>query len=236
MSLILTAMIVVTAFLALYWVFYGQRKHNEMMNPKRKTELKAILFDLDGVIIDSFEAWFSVFNQLRKKYNLKEISKEEFRKKVWGGSVERDAKEFFNNLDPKVLKKEYEKLMGKNAKKTKLNGDAEKVLKAIKHKKFKIGLVTNSPGSIVNKILNFHKIDKYFDVVITADDVEKAKPYPDPILKACEKLKVMPDEIMYVGDTKIDYKAGKSAGAFVVGLNTHGDLVISRLRDLLQLL
>ena len=85
MTIVITAMIVGTAFLALYWVFYGQRRHNEMFTPKRKTELKAVLFDLDGVIIDSFEAWFHVFNQVREDLKLKEISKEEFRNKVWGG-------------------------------------------------------------------------------------------------------------------------------------------------------
>jgi len=235
MTLFLTAFLIITAILVLYWVFYGQRKHNEMMNPKRKTKLKAVLFDMDGVITDSFEAWFKVFNGLRKKYNLKTIDKKEFFKKVWGGSVERDAKEFFKNLDPKVLEKEYEKLMGKNSKKTKLNRDVKKVLKAIKDKKIKIGLVTNSPKSIVDNILNFHKVKNYFDVIITANDVENAKPHPEPILKACEKLKIKPDETIYVGDTKVDYKAGKATGCFTIGLNTKGDLIISKLDDLLEL-
>jgi len=79
--------IAITALGALYWIFYGQRKHEEMMNPKRKTELKAILFDFDGVIVDSFEAWFKVFNKIRKEYNLKEIKKDYFLKKRYGEAL-----------------------------------------------------------------------------------------------------------------------------------------------------
>ncbi len=236
MSLVVAVIIVVTAFLALYWVFYGQRKYNEMFMPKRKTKLKAILFDLDGVIIDSFEAWFNVFNHVRKNFKLKEVSKEEFRKHVWGGSVQANAKNYFKSKDIGEIEKTFKNLMQKYAKKTKLLPDAEKVLKEIKKKNIKIGLATNTFRKPVLDALKFHKIEKYFDAVITADDVERTKPYPDPIIKLCEKLKVMPDETILVGDTKNDYKAGKAAGCLVVGLNTHGDLIISKLSDMLQLI
>ena len=120
--------------------------------------------------------------------------------------------------------------------KGKLMENTKEVLKTIREKKIKIGLVTNTTKIRTMNELKFHKIRNLFDAVVTADDVEKPKPYPDPILKACEKLNVMPDEVMYIGDTKYDYKAGKSAGAFVVGFNTHGDLMISNLNDILQLL
>jgi len=126
--------------------------------------------------------------------------------------------------------------MKNSADKTKLLPDAKKVLEKIKKNNIKIGLVTNSYKSQVNRILDFHKIKKHFKVIVAGDEIERPKPYPDPILKACKQLKVDPDEVLYVGDTKIDYKAGKSAGCYVVGLNTHGDLMISRLSDLLQLI
>jgi len=227
---------VITAFLALYWVFYGQRKYNEMLNPKRKTKLKAILFDLDGVIVDSFERQFIVFNTLRKKYRLKTLKKEDVKKGWWGNSLEVNAKLFFKNQDMEKLRKDYNDLVKKHIDKGKLMENAKDVLKAIREKKIKTGLVTNTTKTRTETELKFHKIRNLFDVVVTADDVEKPKPYPDPILKACEKLNVMPDETIYIGDTKNDYKAGKSAGSFVVGFNMQGDLVISRLKDLLELI
>jgi len=226
--------IVVTGFLGLYWVFYGQRKYNDMFIPKRKTELKAVLFDLDGVIIDSFEAWFHVLNHVRRDYKMKELDREQFKKNTWGTSVEHDLK-YFKNVSVKELEDKYKKTMLKYIHEVVLMPDAEKVLKTIKKKKIKIGLVTNSFNNIVSKILKHHKIRSYFNSIVTADDVEKLKPYPDPVIKLCEKLKIMPDEAILVGDTKNDYKAGKGAGCLVVGLNTDGDLVIDKLGDLLEL-
>ena len=236
MSLAIAIILVVTSFLALYWAFYGQRKYNEMLNPKRKTELKAILFDFDGVIIDSFEAWFHTFNELRKKYKLKEFDEGEFRKNAWGTSYQGDAEKFFKNIDTEEVLESYKKIRNDYNHKTKLLPDAKKVLEAIKNSKIKIGLVTNSFKEPALETLKFHKLKKHFDAVVTAEDVERPKPYPDSILKACEKLGVQPDEAIYVGDAKNDYKAGKSAGCFVVGLNTKGDLIIGKLKDLLQLL
>jgi HAD superfamily hydrolase (TIGR01549 family) len=235
MSLILTIIIVITGFLALYWVFYGQRKYNEMMFPKRKTKLKAVLFDLDGVILDSFDAWLIVFNKVRKEHNLKEISPKEFRDKVWGGSVDDDARKYFRNSDVKKIERRYKVLFNENIHKTKLQPDLLKVIKAIRKKKIKVGIVTNTFSKPTSAALRHHKIYGLFDAVITPDDAERPKPYPDPVLKICEKMKIMPDEAILVGDTKNDYKAGKSAGCFMIGLNTHGDLVISKLSDLLEL-
>ena len=235
MSLAIAVIIVGTAFLALYWVFWGQRKYNEMFMPKRKTKLKAVLFDLDGVLLNSFEAWYHVFNHVRKNLKLKEISRDEFKKKVWGGSVEADAKNYYKNKDVKEIEKAYRNLITKYIHKIELLPDTIKVLKAIKNKKIKIGLVTNTFREPTLETLKFHKIENYFDAVITSDDIEKVKPYPDAIIKLCEKLNVIPNEAILVGDTKNDYKAGRAAGCFVVGLNTHGDLIISKLSDLLEL-
>ena len=137
MSLVIAIIIVGTAFLALYWVFYGQRRYNEMFMPKRKTKLKAVLFDLDGVILDSFEAWLNVFNHARKHFKLKEISKEEFRKNVWGGSVQADVKNYFKSKEVKEIEKLYKKLISKYTHKTKLMPDAIKVLESTPFEKLR---------------------------------------------------------------------------------------------------
>ena len=236
MSALIAIILVVTSFLALYWAFYGQRKYNEMLNPKRKTELKAIIFDLDGVIINSFDAWLHVFNKTRRHFKLKELTKEEFRRKAWGKILDTELKKNFPDKNIKEIKDQYKALIAKSIDKIKLLPGSKDVLLEIKKKNIRIGLVTNNFRKPVKKILELHKIGKYFDAIVAEEDVEMPKPYPDGILKACKKLNVQPDEIIYVGDRENDYKAGKAAGAFVVGLNTKGDLIISQLKDLLQLL
>jgi len=236
MALLLEIVIVITALLALYWVFYGQRRHDEMMNPPRKTELKAILFDLDGVLIDSLDRQHQVFNEIRENFKLKPITKEEFKKKLWGFSLETNGKNYFKDHDIKEVRKQYNASVDKNLEKSRAFPNVEKVLKKIKENKLKIGLVTNTVRQRTIKDLELNKIKEYFDVIVTADDVENPKPYPDPVLKACEELNVMPDEVIFVGDTKNDYKAGKSAGCFVVGIDMHADLIISKIEDMLELI
>lgn len=236
MNLFLTSVIAISAALALYWVFYGQRKYNEMLHPRKKTELKAVVFDLDGVIVDSFERQCTVFNELREKYGFKPMKKDAVKGGWWGNSLEVNAKLFFKGVELEKLRKEYNDMVIKHMDKGKLMKDAKEVLDGIREKKLKTGLVTNTTTKRAEAELRFHKVRELFDVVVTADDVERPKPYPDPILKACELLGVQADEIMYVGDTTNDYKAGKSAGAFVIGFNTKGDLIISELRNILELL
>ncbi len=97
MDSFLIAFLIGAAFLTLYWVFYGQKKHNEMLSPKRKTELKAVIFDFDGVIADSFERQFIVFKELFKKFGKKEKSKKEYTDKVWGNSVKKTCDKYFKN-------------------------------------------------------------------------------------------------------------------------------------------
>ena len=227
-----------TALLALYWVFFGQKKHNEMFNPTKKAELKAILFDMDGVLVDSFNMWHAAINTVLKKYGKKEMSAEEHKRKFWGTTLEKNAATLFNDVrERERFKKNVKAEVSKHVNEIKIIEGAACVLKKIKGmKKYKIGLITNSYRSLVEKTLEEKSLKENFDAIVTLDDVEKPKPYPDPILKACEQLKVEPQECIFVGDTKQDFKAGVAAGTTVVGFNTQGHLIISKLDDLLLLI
>ncbi len=236
MSFLIGVIIVVTSFLALYWVFYWQRKYNEMLMPKKKHKLKAILFDMDGVILDSFDASYKIFNDLRKKCKLGIMSIEEYKKSVWGGFFADNVKKYLKTNDVVGIEIHHKKLISKYKSEVKLMPGAKKVLKAIKNKNIKIGLVTNTLRGQTEDKLRHHEIKNYFNAVVTGSDVERVKPYPDPVLKLCSRLEVAPEEAILVGDTKFDYRAGKSAGCMVVGLNADGDFVISKLDGLLQLL
>jgi phosphoglycolate phosphatase-like HAD superfamily hydrolase len=59
---------------------------------------------------------------------------------------------------------------------------------------------------------------KYFDIIVTGLSAKHTKPYPDPILLAAERMKVKPEECLMIGDTTVDMRAGKSAGAQTVGV------------------
>jgi len=66
--------------------------------------------------------------------------------------------------------------------------------------------------------LDHFDLTQYFDVIITGLSAEHTKPYPDPVLLAAQKMGVPPDACLMIGDTTVDIRAGKSAGAQTVGV------------------
>jgi phosphoglycolate phosphatase len=63
---------------------------------------------------------------------------------------------------------------------------------------------------------------KYFHVVVTREDTKNHKPDAEPLLLACKKLKIKPEEAVYVGDSVIDYKTAKNAGMKFIGFLSNG--------------
>lgn len=223
-----------TSILVIYWVLMGQWKHNVSIRQSNR-KIKAVLFDLDGVLVDSHDAWFKVFNYARKKFKFPEISLKEFDKSVWGGSIDRDVRAYFKNINPEEVAKVYFSKLSKFKKDIKINPYAHYTLKTIKDKKLKTGIVTNTYKKVALEITDFHGITNFFDVIVGGDEVEKGKPAPDSILKACKKLKIAPEEALFIGDTKNDINAGKNAGCFTIGYKIHGDLMIDNIKDIVKL-
>lgn len=88
---------------------------------------------------------------------------------------------------------------------------------------------------------------RYFDVVITGQSAEHTKPYPDPVLLAAHQMNVKPEECLMIGDTTVDMRAGKSAGAQTVGVlcgfgeepelrKMKADLILKTTKDLAEVL
>jgi len=235
MNIILTIVLSITSLLAIYWVLIGQWKQNEMLRQKNR-KIKAVLFDLDGVLVDSHDAWFKVFNHTREIFNLKKVSKEEFDKNVWGGSIEKDVSNYFKNIKVEKIAKIYFDTLLKFKEHTKVNPYAHYVLKNIKDKNLKSGVITNSYRKTTLDILDHHGLKNFFDVIVGGDDVELGKPAPDSILKACKSLNIKPEEALMVGDTMNDINAGKNAGSFTIGYKVHGDLMVDNLKDIVKML
>jgi len=84
----------------------------------------------------------------------------------------------------------------------------------------KMGLVTNSCRNAAELVLNRLGFKKYFRVIIARDDVDRMKPYPDPLNKAVSILGVSLDESLYIGDSIMDVLAGEAAGITTIYLDT----------------
>ncbi len=93
----------------------------------------------------------------------------------------------------------------------------EKMLARL-HGRYPMAVVSarNEDGTLA--FLDQFDLAKYFDVIVTALSAEHTKPYPDPILLAAKKMNVPPENCLMIGDTTVDIRAGKSAGAQTVSV------------------
>ena len=192
---------------------------------------KAILFDLDGVLIDSLDAWWHALNDALKKFDLEEISKEEFVSKYWGYDLYTNLKKASLPLEIGIT---CSRLYKNHIDKIKLHPKALDILE--KTENLKRGLVTNTPKDCKKEVLKKFGLERYFDVVVTGDDVSRGKPDPEIIFKACNHLEVDPKETIMVGDTDSDVKAAKLAGCSAVGIGIKGDVTLKDLSELLEIL
>ncbi len=84
----------------------------------------------------------------------------------------------------------------------------------------KMGLVTNSCRKAAENVLDRLGFRRFFKVIIARDDVDRMKPYPDPLNKAVSILGVSPSETLYIGDSIMDVLAGDAAGITTIYLDT----------------
>lgn len=73
--------------------------------------------------------------------------------------------------------------------------------------------VATNRSDTMGRVLEVHGLEKYFDLVVTALDVENPKPHPDQLLKITEHFNVMPEQVLYIGDSPVDEQAARAAGA-----------------------
>jgi len=77
--------------------------------------------------------------------------------------------------------------------------------------KFKTAIATNRTDTM-NRLLAAFDLEGYFDLIVTASDVERPKPHPDALLKISDHFDIPPDQVIYIGDSRLDELAARTAG------------------------
>lgn len=187
---------------------------------------KAVLFDVDGVLLDT---WDFVFQALQYTLSFHGYPKSMDQiRQVMGQPL----LDFYSSLVPEgpaeVLAQTHKSFQEERFHLSKAFPKAKNVLKTLKSKGILLGAITNRTRDSLDRSLKNAQIFKYFDVILSAEEVKNPKPHPDHIHTALKKLKVKPDQAYMVGDTEVDILVGKNAGVKTIAVTygfAGGDIV-----------
>ena len=181
--------------------------------------IKAVIFDMDGVIVDSEPINYEVIRITFEKAGVK-ISKKEFIEEwVVKGTGSREA---IKRHDIKMSLEDLQKIKKKIyldvlKRKVKLKPDAKRTIINL-HKKYKLALASQGHRYNVDMIVKKFKLSKFFQAIIGKQDVSKGKPNPEIFLKASKELKVKPEECLVIEDTEKGIIAAKRAGMICIAV------------------
>lgn len=185
--------------------------------------IEAVIFDMDGVVIDSESIWWEVDNEFVKSYGVEEGLSKEVKIKAMGMGSIAGTTVVMNSYgikgDVAKLNKQREKIAEKLYKENlQIKPGIDKFLFKLRKEGYKIGLGTSASRKFLKVIKNKVDFDNWFDAVVTIDDVENTKPAPDIYLKVADILKVDPKNSLVFEDSVAGVKAAKAAGMRCIGV------------------
>ena len=173
--------------------------------------VRLVIFDLDGTLVDAYPAITSSFNATLKQLGYSAQKSAVIRRAVgWGDK---------NLLKPFVKEADLEKALlfyRQRHKKdlvlrSRLFPQTLKVLTYLKNKGYKLAIASNRPTRFCWILIRHLKLDKHLDLVLCADRLKHGKPHPEILNKIMRKFKVKPDQTVFIGDMFVDAQAGRRA-------------------------
>jgi beta-phosphoglucomutase len=204
--------------------------------------LKAVLFDMDGVIADTEPLHFFAYQALLEDYGESApdsewvehigLSEEDIWQKARNEHRVIVPKEMFEQARREMFFKELEDIQPTDS--------LMELLDDLKKSKIKIGLVSSSGKEVVMKVLKKLLIEGYFDVIVTGDDVASKKPDKEPYALALSKLSFKGAECLAIEDSVHGIRSAKAAGIRCIALHMHlpkeslqaADMIVDSLSEL----
>ena len=181
-------------------------------------QIKAVIYDCDGVIVNSDNAIISYYSWLAKKSGVEipDWSDEHFKRIVLSytedGIIEVISKgnqqikdRIYNIIKNETYSSGFEDII--------LEDTLKSALDLLKERNILMAVDTNR-GRSLSDLLTYFNIRQYFTCLITSRDVSEPKPSPEGVYKICDYYKIEPKEVLFLGDSMTDYMAAKQSGAF----------------------
>lgn len=175
----------------------------------------AILFDLDGTLIDSAPDLIQTLNDMLAAYQRPQQPAEALRPYVSYGSSQLLKLGFKDDypIEFQALRQQYlSRYKKQNTVYTDFFTDIPALLAAIEDSKTPWGIMTNKPTDCTTEIAKKLKLDQRAAAIVCGDTLPVAKPDPSPIFLTCKMIGVNPENCVYIGDSDRDIEAGKRAG------------------------
>ncbi len=185
-----------------------------MMRTKRRGALRAILFDWDGTLLDSFHADSQAFLAMFREIGI-----------AWGiEDLERHYSPDWYRMYraarlPRARWEEADRIWGKHYRKQEpaLLPGARRVLRALA-RRYELGLVTTGDRSRVCRQLKRFRLTEMFAAQICGGDTRRRKPHPEPLLTALRQMRIEPEASVYVGDAPEDVEMARRAGVAAIAV------------------
>ena len=204
------------------------------MRKEKRMVFKAIIFDMDGVIVDSEPVYLARYDDFLK-HNKKQAEWSHTWKvlrEIWSDYIERN--EFYDEFNDfyKGNLIDYTDLMDE---------DISYVLKKLKSENYKLALASSSPYNTIHMVLNDGNLNGIFDEVVSGEDFKESKPNPEIYISIAEKLEVAPMDCLVIEDSSYGIKAAKKAGMYVLAkedkrFNFNQELADKKIKDLEEIL
>jgi pyrophosphatase PpaX len=183
--------------------------------------MRAILFDVNGTLLDSREHIFWQFEQLTKEFDGASASRAEIASAMHG-TIDDVIRQLIKSDAPfKTVKQRHDDLHKKALERMELFDGVTELLPILRRIGFRIAAVTSGDHRIVDA-LDYTGIRHYFDIVVTDNHVLNPKPHPEGVLYALQHMGIDPKQAIVVGDSEADIAAGKRAGVEKTVAILHG--------------